>query len=274
MTMHDDSHVQLLERDLKRLAEPREDDDRVRLAIRAQLRVTDAPRPRRRRSMRIALAVAAGAAAAAIAALAIVGTAGSGGPAVADAAVIHHALTAVTWPANAILHEQVVGVQNGMPVEAEWWQETSAPYASRGMKGAAGHQGEFADNGTTSFQYDPGTNTITEQPDPSPPTFTDPMSQVRQELASGQAQVAGTVVINGAPLYKIDLPHGLVGYFDTTDYQPRYLDDPQRDGSVVRLQVVAYGYLPMTASNRALLSLTAQHPTARIVAGANSGSGK
>jgi hypothetical protein len=274
MTMHDKSDLQLLERDLKRLSEPRGDDEQLRLAIRTQLAVSHAPRPRRRLSIRITLGAAAGAAAAAIAVVALIGTAGSGGPAVADAAVIHHALTAVTWPANAILHEEVVGVQNGMQVEAQWWQETSAPYASRGMKGAAGHQGEFADNGTTSFQYDPGTNTITEQPDSSPPTFTDPISQVRQELASGQAQVAGTVVINGASLYKIDLPHGLVGYFDTNDYQPRYIDDPQRDGSVVRLQVVAYGYLPMTGSNRAQLSLTAQHPTARIVAGLNSGSGK
>ena len=48
-----------------------------------------------------------------------------------------------------------------------------------------------------------------------------------------------------------------MGYFDTSDYRPRYMDDPQRDGSVVRLRVVAYEYLPMTASTRALLSVTA-----------------
>jgi hypothetical protein len=162
-------------------------------------------------------------------------------------------------------------VQNGVQVQAEWWQETSPPYASRGIKGSAGHQGEFSDNGTTSLEYESGTNTITEQRDSSPPTFTDPVSQVRQELARGEAHVAGTVVIGGTSLYKIDLPNGLVGYFDTNDFLPRYLDDPQRDGSVVRLRVVAYEYLPMTVPNEALLSITAQHPTAHIVAGSAPG---
>jgi hypothetical protein len=275
MTMHDDSHLRLLEHDLKRLAGPREEDERLRLALRRQLAARVAPRPRRAQPMRIALGAAAvAAAAAAIAVVTVVGTTGSGGPAVADAAVIHHALTAVTPPANEILHEKVVGVQNGVQIAAEWWQETSPPYASRGIKGEVGHQGDFGDNGTTSFEYDPGTNTISEQPDSSPSTFADPVSRVRQELASGQAQVAGTVVIGGTSLYKIDLPHGLIGYFDTNDYQPRYLDDPQRDGTVIRLRVAAYQYLRMTTSNRALLSVTAQHPSARIVTTSDSGSTK
>jgi hypothetical protein len=199
---------------------------------------------------------------------------GSGGPAVADAAVIHHALTALTGPANAILHEKVVGVQNGVPVQAQWWQQTSPPFASRIIKGPVGHEGEVSDNGTTSFEYDPATNTITEQRDSSPLTPIDPVSEVRQELASGKARLAGTVVIGGSSLYKIDLPHGLVGYFDTNDYRPRYMDDPQRDGSIVRVRVAAYEYLRMTSSNRALLSVTEQHPTARIVADTNNGSGK
>lgn len=203
-----------------------------------------------------------------------VGTSGSGGPAVADAAIIHHALTAVTAPANAILHEKLVGVQNGVPVDAEWWQETSPPYASRVIKGPVGHEGEVSDNGTTSFEYDPGANTITEQRDSSPPTPIDPVSQVCQELANGHPQVAGTVVIGGTSLYKIDLPHGLVGYFDINDYRPRYMDDPQRDGSVVRVRVLAYRYLPMTASNLALLSVAAEHPTARTLVSASNLSGK
>jgi hypothetical protein len=280
MTTHDDSNLELLERDLVALAQPREQDELVRLALRRELtaslrppqrrlrppqRRLRPPQRRRRLTMRLALDCAAvTAAAAAIALVVLVGTTTSGGPAVADAAIIHHALTAVTPPANEILHEEVVGVQNGVRLTAEWWQETSAPYASRGMKGAAGHQGEFGDNGTTSFEYDPSTNTVYEQPDTSRPTFIDPISQVRQELADGQAQPVGTVVIGGASLYKIDLPHGLVGYFGVNDYRPRYLDDPQRDGSIVRLRVIAYEYLPMTPSNRALLSVTAQHPGARI----------
>jgi hypothetical protein len=274
MTMHDESQLELLERDLQRLAEPRDEDERLRRAVRRQLATRAAPR-QRRRSVRVVLGAAA--VAAAVAAIAIaphVGTFRSGGPATADAAVIHHALTAVTSPANSILHEKVVGVQNGVAVEAEWWQETGPPYASRVIKGPEGHEGEVSDDGTSSFQYTAGTNTIIEQPDSSPPVPIDPVSQVRQELSSGQAKVAGTVQLGGRSLYKIDLPYGLVGYFDTTDYRPRYMDDPQRDGSLVRLRVVAYEYLPMTPSNRALLSAASQHPTARIVTGSNSASGK
>lgn len=69
-------------------------------------------------------------------------------------------------------------------------------------------------------------------------------------------------------------PGGLAGYFDTGDYRPRYLDDPQRNGSVVRLRVAAYEYLAMTPANRALLSITAQHPRAQIVTGVNAAAGK
>jgi hypothetical protein len=265
MTLHDESNLRLLERELSALAEPQEEDQRIRDALRAQLAIRLQPRPRRRLSLRVALGSSAIAAAAATIALTmLVGTSGSGGPAIANATIIRHTIEAVTPPANAILHVEVVGVQNGVPVSAESWQQTSSPYASRGIKGQLGHQGEFADNGRTSFQYDPRTNTIYEQPDSSRPTFADPISQVRQELARGQALVAGTVLVGGSPLYKIDLPHGLVGYFNTSDYRPRYLDDPQRDGSVVRLRVAVYEYLPMTPSNRALLSMTAQHPSARV----------
>ncbi|MDQ6803829.1 MAG: hypothetical protein M3065_02425 [Actinomycetota bacterium] len=128
--------------------------------------------------------------------------------------------------------------------------------------------------GTSSFEYDPTTNIVYEQPDSSHPTFADPISQVRQELANGQAQVAGMVTIDGVSLDKIDLPQGLVGYFDIRGYRPRHLDDPQRDGTVVRLRVAAYEYLSMTPPNRALLSVTAQHPSARIRAGTTGGTSK
>jgi hypothetical protein len=273
MTMHDDSNLELLERDLTALAAPREDDERLRLALREDLVASLRARPARRRlSARSALGVTAVmAATAAVGLIAVLGTGGSGGPATANAAIVHRALAAVTPPANEILHTEVVGVQNRTTVIGETWQETSSPYASRGLKGEPGHQGEFADNGTTSFAYDPSTNTVHEQPDSSRPTFTDPVSQVREELASGRAEVTGTVTIGGLRLYEIALPYGLVGYFDMGDYRPRYLDDPQRDGSVVRLRVAAYEYLAMTPANRALLSVTAQHPSARIVTGPGDG---
>lgn len=271
MTMHDDPNLQLLERDLTALSAQRAGDEALRLALRDELAATMRGRSGRRRSIRIRLGAAAiVAAAAAIAVVALVGTGGSDGPGVASAAIVHHALKAVTPPPNAILHTEVVGVQNGTTVVGETWQETSPPYASRGLKGEPGRQGESADDGTTSFEYDPSTNTISEQPDSSRPTFADPVSQVRQELASGQAQETGTATIGGVSLYKIDLPGGLVVYFDAGDYRPRYLDDPQRDGSVVRLRVAAFEYLAMTPANRAQLSVTEQHPSARIVTGAHS----
>ncbi|HEY2650924.1 MAG TPA: hypothetical protein VGI50_03315, partial [Solirubrobacteraceae bacterium] len=90
--------------------------------------------------------------------------------------------------------------------------------------------------------------------------FTDPVANIRKELASGQAQVDGTVVIDGAALYKVDMPKGMVGYFDTRNYALRYVDVPQ----VGRLHVVVYEYLPMTPADQALLSVAAQHPSARI----------
>jgi len=48
------------------------------------------------------------------------------------------------------------------------------------------------------------------------------------------------------------------------DYRPMYLDNPQTDGSVVRTQVVAYDELSMTRDSAKLLSITAQHPRARV----------
>jgi hypothetical protein len=264
-----------LERDLTTLAAPQQADERLRLAIRAQLSEQLQARPRRRLRTRLAFGAAAVAAAAiAVAIVALIGTGGSRGLAPADAAIIQHAIRAITPPANSIVHVKEIGVQNGTPVAAEWWQQTSPPYANRVTKGPVGRQGEAADNGTTSFQYDASANTIYESPDSSPATLIDPISIVRDRLESGTAQVAGTVTIDGTSLYKIDLPNGVVGYFDRTDYRPMYLDNPQGDGSVVRARVVTYEQLPMTPENEKLLSITAQHPTAPVETNPNRAPGK
>ena len=154
-----------LERDLKTLAEPQEADERLRLAIRAQLGERRQVRPRRRFRPRLALGVAAvSAAAVAVAIVTLVGTGGSGGPASADAAIIQHALRAITSPANIIVHVKETGLQDGTPVAVEWWQQTSPPYAERLIKGPVGRQIEGADDGTTSSWYDAGTNTIVQTP--------------------------------------------------------------------------------------------------------------
>jgi hypothetical protein len=132
------------------------------------------------------------------------------------------------------------------------------------IKGPVGREVEAANDGTTSFQYDAGTNTVVETPASSAPALVDPIAGVRAQLAHGGAQVAGRATINGTVLYKIELPTGVIGYFDTTDYRPLYLDNPQRDGTVVRTRVVAYQELPVTADNAKLLSITAQHPRASV----------
>jgi len=268
-----------LERDLTTLAEPQADDERLSLAIRATLGEQLQGRPRIRRRTRLVLGSAAVTAATlAAAAVALIGTGGSG-PSSANAAILAHVVRAISPPANIIVHVKEAGVQpDGTQVAAEWWQETNPPYAIRLIKGTAGpqvgskgsaggQQVESAADGTTFSQYDAGTNTIYQRPDSSSPTLIDPIETVRAGLTQGTAQVAGTVTIDGQSLYKIELPNGVVGYFDRTDYRPLYLDNPQRDGRVVRTQVITYDELSITPENELLLSITAQHPRASVDTG-------
>jgi hypothetical protein len=266
MTMHDDTNLELLERELEQLVAPRASDERLRLTLRAELAERVQPRAARRPVRRWLWAGGFAAAAATAAIVALIGTGGSDSLSPANAAIVHHALRAVTPPSNMILHVKMASSQNGAPVVGELWQETSAPYALRALKGEPGHQSESADDGTSTYSYDPSTNTISKQPDVSKPAFSDPISAVREELRAGSAHDVGSAVIDGVPLYKIGLVHGLVGYFDKTSYQLRYLDEPQRDGSIVRFRLLDYRYLPL-AGNRTLLSITAAHPGAQVVGG-------
>jgi len=254
-----------LERDLKTLAEPRADDVPLRLTVRATLDVQLHRQPEVRRRRRLVVGSAALATATAVAAsVTLVGTGGSGGPSPANAAIIAHVARAMSPPANLIVHVKETGVQpDGTPVAVEWWQQTNPPHAVRVSKGFAGQQHEGAADGTTSSLYDAGTNTIYQHPNSKPPKLIDPVETVRADLANGGANVAGTVTIDGQPLYRIVLPNGVVGYFDQTDYRPVYLDNPQADGNVVRTHVLTYEELPLTPENEKLLSLTAQHPDAR-----------
>jgi hypothetical protein len=275
-----------LERDLKTLAEPQADDERLRLAIRATLGEQLQRRPKLRRRTRLVLGSAAVTVATlAAAAVALVGT-GESGPSSANAAILAHVVRAISPPANLIVHVKEAGAQaDGTQVAAEWWQETNPPYAIRLIKGATGpqvdakgnvggQQVESAADGTTFSQYDAGTNTIYQHPDSTSPTYIDPIESVRAALTHGTAQVAGTVTIDGQSLYKVELPTGVVGYFDRTDYRPVYLDNPQRDGSVIRTRVITYEELPLTPDNEKLLSITAQHPRASVETGSPSAPAK
>ena len=189
-----------LERDLQLLAEPREADESLRLAIQARLGEQMLVRPRRRLRPRLGFGWAAAAAAATTAVIVALGwPGGSAAPPAAAAAIIRHALQAITSPANTIVHVKETGVQDGTPVEAEWWQQTSPPHALLMIKGPVGRQVETADGGTTSFQYDAATNTVVATPASSATALVDPVQSVREQLASGGAHVAGTVTIGGRP---------------------------------------------------------------------------
>jgi hypothetical protein len=257
-----------LERDLKTLAERRRHDEHLRRAIRATLGEQLQARPSDPRRACLALGASAVAAATlAVVLVALIGVGGSGGPSSADAAILAHVVRANTPPANIIVHVKETGVQDGTQVGVEFWQETNPPYAMRMIKGTAGEDVESAADGTTFSQYDPDTNTVYQRPDSRPPTLIDPLETLRAGLASGTAQIAGTVTIDGRSLYKLELPNGVVGYFDKMDYRPVYVDNPQHGGSVVRTQVVTYEELPITSQNDTLLSVAAQHAAARVAVG-------
>ncbi len=250
------------------------DAERV-AATRATLQAhfDDAPLRRRRRFVvrrRPALAASLAAAGlAAAAALLVAAPFGGSGPSTADAAIIRHADAALSPPPHEILHTKVAG--DGFV--AEWWQLTSPPYSFLGDKGPVGSATpEQAGDATTALYYDPATNSIHEQTGAAPPAFSDPLAQVRQSLADGRARVLGSARIDGVDTYKIQFAdkdgftsQSLVAYVGQRTYRPVMLSDPQRNGTVVHLQVVTLEYLPATPANLQSLSLTARHPTAVIV---------
>jgi hypothetical protein len=254
-----------LERDLKRLAHPQAHDEQLRLAIRATLREELLRRPRARRRNRVALGAALAVATAAAAMVVLIGNGGSGGPSSANAAILAHVARVMSPPPHLIVHVKETGVQpDGTPVSVEWWQETNPPYAVRIIKGASNQAYEGSRDGTANSLYDAATNTIHRQASSKSLTLTDPVETVRAELGSGTANIAGTVRTDSQSLYKIELPNGVIGYFDQTDYRPVYLDNPQGDGTVVRTHVLAYEELPLTSENKRLLSVMAQHPDAKV----------
>ena len=91
-----------LERDLKTLAEPQANDERLRLMIRATLRDQLHQRPALRSRRRLAVGgVAVAAATLAVAIVALIGTDRSGGPSAANAAILAHAKTLIAESGEA-----------------------------------------------------------------------------------------------------------------------------------------------------------------------------
>jgi hypothetical protein len=245
---------------------------RARRTLAREFEHASSPPPRSRFSLRVAALVAAPSAALAAAALLVTGVFSGSAAGIADAAIIHRIDAALKPSPNMIFHLAVIG--NGF--ESQRWQMTSPPYSSLGYKGqVGGTKSEQASSGTTVSWWDSATNTIHEQVDATPQQpFDDPLAQVRSELSAGRARVLGRATVDGRPTYEIQFGRkgqfdtvSSVGYVDQTTYRPLLLVAPQHDGSIVRLHVTAFDYLPRTEANMRLLSLSARHPSARVVAG-------
>jgi hypothetical protein len=104
------------------------------------------------------------------------------------------------------------------------------------------------------------TSTSAADPDPSSGSFRD---QILALLRSGGATVAGHATIDGQDTIEIDSADGHTTYFvDPTSYAPVELRTKGNGGGTA-LRFRTYENLPL-AGNSDLVSLAAQHPTARI----------
>ena len=218
-----------------------------------------------RRATGLGLAVA-GAAAAAVA---LVVSTGSGGPAVADAAIIHHVRAELAAPAGSILHEAAtVTPTGGSPMQFELWAQTGDPGVYRVIK----YGQEFSRSATQQEIYDPSTRTVTVSSAP-PPSHAyevahpaDLASELNEMVNSGQATATATT-FDGIPAYEIQLNGSSdqqlsngTAYVAQSDYRPLAIDSSQ--GKVV---FSVYEYLPATPANDALLAVTTARPGATVV---------
>jgi hypothetical protein len=220
-----------------------------------------------RRATGLGLAVA-GAAAAAIALVALAGSTGSGGPAGADAAIMHHIRAELTAPAGSILHEAAtVTPTGGSPMQFELWAQTGGTGVYRVIK----YGQEGSQSATQNENYDPSTRTVTVSPlPPAVHAFevahsVDLASKLKEMVNSGQATATATT-FDGIPAYEIqvnvsgDQLSNATAYVAQSDYRPLEIDS-SKGKSVFS----TYEYLPATPANDALLAVTTAHPGATVV---------
>jgi hypothetical protein len=97
--------------------------------------------------------------------------------------------------------------------------------------------------------------------EPDSPAFAD---QIRALLRSGGARLVGHATIDGRDTLEIRSRDGHTTYYvDPTTYAPVELDTTGTDGGT-SLYFTTYELLPANDANDALLSLTAQHPSATV----------
>jgi outer membrane lipoprotein-sorting protein len=261
------------------------------LAIRRELA---SRRQLRRPAFRLSLVVAAAAAVA----LGLLSALPGNGP-----NVVARAAAAITGSTDSILHVSAItrdtGVGGVYSSQTESWQETSAPFATRSLHvGAGGARLETLQvNGSTQV-YDAATNTIytnssgayngggntPQSPPPNkagaakggsvgtgpakpvtPTQSRDPYrGKILSILHSGAVTVAGHTTVDGRDALILAGKDGQTTiYVDPQTYQPIQFRTSTGAGTVTTT-FQTYEELPRNPANDALVSLTAQHPSASI----------
>ena len=240
---------------------------------------------RRRRPRRVSSRIAVVATAAAAIALGVLSVLPDDGPLGAlpgnGSSAIALAAEALTGAEGEILHTVALATleRPDGTVETsrtETWQRNSAPYDERSVETWEGTDfgREIGSIGGRPYAYDSRTNTIYTTapgavlPDPRPGDAS--LQGLRDRmlvlLDSGEAREEGRITVDGREAIRI-VAGGSMLLVDAESYDPIEWSGKADDGTLVTTRLDTYEWLPPTDANLALLSVTAQHPDARLEPG-------